>query len=110
MYVNLKEGAKEEDLVSHISQYEAFLKRKGVKGWGGYTVYKHYYFGENRRRYQIWQKFDNLAVIDSIIQLKYDPEYKAIKPSLEDIADVENHIDECVSEVYPNPEPPSSPQ
>lgn len=107
MYVNLKKGATEEDLISSLSQYEAFCKRK-VKGWCGFTVYKHHYFGENRRRYQIWLKFDDFAAIDGEIQVKDDPEVKAIHDRLHDTIDIVNHIDECVSEVYPKREKPSS--
>ena len=108
MYVNLKAGEKEEELIENLAKYETVIKKK-VKGWKGFTVYKHYYFGENRRKYQIWLKFDNLSVIDAEIQGKRDPEAKAADKRVCEMTDIVNHIDECVSEVYPNRETPSSP-
>lgn len=52
MYFNLKEGHTEEELVKNLELYEV-IARKYVKGWGGYRLYKHYYFGANLRRYQL---------------------------------------------------------
>lgn len=105
MYVNLKEGATEEDLISSLSRYEAICKKK-VKGWGGFTVYKHYYLGEARRQYQIWLKIEDFATIDGEIPIKDDPEVKDVHDRLISTMDLVNHIDECVSVIYPKREKP----
>jgi hypothetical protein len=115
MYFNLKVGAKEEDLVKNLEEYSAIAK-KYVKGWGGYKLYKHYYFGENRRHYQLWLKIKNFATIDSEIDAKYDPKVeKLVKEKIHDkgfsfydLVDIDEHIDEVVSEVYPVHERPDS--
>lgn len=103
-YVNLKAGETEEDLISNLARYDSFCGKR-IKGWGGFTVYRHYYFGENRRQYQICLKFDNLSVIDAEIRIKTDPEIREVHDRLMNIMDAVNHIDECVSEVYPKREP-----
>lgn len=105
MYVNLKEGATEEDLISCLSRYEAICKKK-VNGWKGFTIYKHYYLGEARRQYQIWLKIENFAAIDGEIPLKDDLEVKGVHDHVMDTLDLVTHIDECVSEIYPKREKP----
>lgn len=115
MYFNLKEGHTEEELVKNLELYEV-IARKYVKGWGGYRLYKHYYFGANLRRYQLWLKIEKLGTIDDEIDAKYDPEVARLTKekiidkglSFYDIVDVVNHFDEIVSEVYPELERPSS--
>jgi hypothetical protein len=108
IFVNLKPGCTEQELISAVEKYEKIM-RDNVKGWGGYQIFKHYYFGENRRRFQIWHKIDNFSAVDGEIAFKTNPQIKALKPFMDDLLDMVNHIDECVSEVYPNPEPPSHP-
>jgi hypothetical protein len=109
MYFNLKEGHTEKELIDHLSEYDEKMKRK-VKGWLGFTLYKHYMFGEHRRGYQLWLKFDRLAMFDEEIKHKSDDDIKSMSPSIMDVADMVNHIDEVVCEVYPHWEPPSYPE
>jgi len=81
-------------------------------------LYKHYYLGENRRTYQLWLKINDLCTIEKFIDTKYNPEFqKLVKEKLidkgiymTDLADMVNHIDEVVSEVYPKLERQSHPQ
>ena len=109
MLFNLKEGRTEKELVKHLTEYDAQMKTK-VKGWGGFKLYKHYMFGEHRRSYQLWLKFDRLGMFDEEIKHKEDPEIKSISPSIMDLGEMAHHIDEVVCEVYPEWEPPSYPE
>lgn len=110
-YFNLKEGHTEDELLQQLKQHETLCK-KYVKGWKGYKMYKHYYFGANIRRYQLWLDMEDFATIDRYIDAKFDPEIgkliESVKPSFYDLVDIVNHFDEVVSEAYPKAERPSS--
>jgi hypothetical protein len=110
-YFNLSEGHTEDELLKNLKEHEAIVK-KYVKGWKGYKLYKHYYFGENRRRYQLWLEFEDFATFDRYLDAKFDEKIGKliddVDPSFYDIVEIDKHIDECVSEVYPKHERPSS--
>jgi hypothetical protein len=65
----------------------------------------------------LWFKIKDLCTIEKFVDAKYNPEFqKLVKEQLidkgiymSDIADMVNHIDEVVSEVYPKFERQSHP-
>lgn len=98
IYFNLKDGVIEEEFKEKAKGYYGYVQEK-VKGVGPFKIFRHYFFGANKRMYQLWCEFDDFHAVEREKEAKEDPEVARRLKELNDLIDMKGHIDELVIEV-----------
>lgn len=98
MYFNLKDGVSEEEFKEKAKGYYDYVNQK-VEGVGAFKIFRHYFFGENRRSYQLWCEFDDFHAVEREKEAKEDPEVERRLKEVNDLIDMKEHIDELVIDV-----------
>jgi len=99
MYFNLKEGVSEEEFVDKSKEWLDYVEAK-FEDRGSTKLYRHHFFGANRRVYQMHFEFEDFGTWDRFTALlEKDAKSARLLQEWQDLFDFKTHYDEFVREI-----------
>ena len=101
MYFNLKDGVSEEEFVEKSKEWLSYVEGKIEETRTGATkLYRHHFFGANRRVYQMHFEFEDFGMWDRFTALlKKDVKAAKLLEEWQNLFDFNTHYDEFVREI-----------
>ena len=98
MYFNLKDGVSEEEFVEKSKEWLSCVE--GLEGLGSARLFRHHFFGANRRTYQMHVEFEDFGTFDSMsASLEKDAKSARLLEEWQNLFDFKTHSDEFVREI-----------
>jgi hypothetical protein len=100
MCFNLKKGVSEEEFVNKVKELSDYYKGK-VDGLGTMRLYRHHFFGANRRTYQMHTEVKDFGTWDRF-QTFIEKDTKGARLMQENwwkLIDMDTHFDDFVKEI-----------
>jgi hypothetical protein len=101
MHFNLKDGVSEEEFAKKLKKWLSYVEGK-IEGadTGSAKLYRHHFFGANRRVYQMHLKFKDFGTWDRLTALlEKDAKAAKLLEEWQDLFDYNTHYDEFVREI-----------
>ena len=101
MYFNLKDSVSEEEFVEKSKEWLSYVEGK-VEGAriGSTKLYRHHFFGANRRVYQMHLEFEDFSAWDRFTALvEKDAKAATLLKEWQNLFDFNTHYDEFVREI-----------
>ncbi len=101
MYFNLKDGVSEEEFAKKSKEWLSYVEGK-IEGadTSSAKLYRHHFFGANRRVYQLHLKFKDFGTWDRFTALlEKDAKATKLLEEWQNLFDFNTHYDEFVREI-----------